>query len=80
MITESFENHFKYVQVEGDGTLVPATEDDVLEFEHFLQDEKVDRPSIEDAGHVEEVLSNSNDCILLKKSDSEGNLYRIIQF
>ncbi|KAF8779978.1 hypothetical protein HU200_002252 [Digitaria exilis] len=68
---------YQLVRVEGDGTLVPATEDDVLEFEHFLQDEKVDRPSIEDAGHVEEVLSNSNDCILLKKSDSEGNLYRI---
>lgn len=78
MITESFEKHFKFVQVEGDGTLVPATEDDVMEFEHFLQDEKVHRPSIEDAGHVEEFFSN--DCILLKKSDSEGNLYRIIQF
>lgn len=78
MITESFEKHFKFVQVEGDGTLVPATEDDVMEFEHFLQDEKVHRPSIEDAGHVEEFFSN--DCSLLKKSDSEGNLYRIIQF
>nr|CAB3447961.1 unnamed protein product [Digitaria exilis] len=31
---------YQLVRVEGDGTLVPATEDDVLEFEHFLQDEK----------------------------------------
>jgi hypothetical protein len=66
------------VQVEGDGTLVPATEEDVLEFEHFLQDEKVDLPSIEDVGHVEQFFSN--DCILLKKPDLEGNLYSINKF
>ncbi|OEL32341.1 hypothetical protein BAE44_0006643 [Dichanthelium oligosanthes] len=70
MITESFEKHFKFVQVEGDGTLVPATEDDVLQFEHFFHDEKVDLPSVEDVGHVEEFFSN--ECILLKKSDLEG--------
>jgi hypothetical protein len=67
--------YFKFVQVEGDGTLVPATEDDVLQFEHFLHDEKVDLPSIEDVGHVEEFFSN--DCILLKKSDLEGDINRI---
>ncbi|CAN6239261.1 unnamed protein product [Urochloa humidicola] len=60
---------YQLVRVEGDGTLVPATEDDVLQFEHFLCDEKVDVPSVEDVVHVEEFFSN--DCILMKKSDSE---------
>ncbi|CAM0147369.1 unnamed protein product [Urochloa decumbens] len=60
---------YQLVRVEGDGTLVPATEDDVLQFEHFLHDEKVDLPSIEDVGHVEEFFSS--DCILMKKSDLE---------
>ena len=59
---------FKYVQVEGDGTLVPATEDDVLQF---------DLPPIEDVGHVEEFFNN--DCMLLKKPDLEGDANRIIQ-
>jgi hypothetical protein len=69
---------FKYVQVEGDGTLVPATEDDVLQFEHFLHnDEKVDLPSIEDVGHVEEFFNN--DCMLLKKPDLEGDANRVFQ-
>nr|AGT16747.1 MYB-related protein [Saccharum hybrid cultivar R570] len=52
-----------------DGTLVPATEDDVLQFEHFLHNEKVDLPSIEDVGHVEEFFNN--DCMLPKKPDLE---------
>ncbi|KAL6635217.1 hypothetical protein ACP70R_027888 [Stipagrostis hirtigluma subsp. patula] len=60
---------YQLVRVEGDGTLVPATEDEVLQFEHFLHDEKVDLPSIEDVGHVEEFFSN--DCMLLNKSDLE---------
>lgn len=68
---------FKYVQVEGDGTLVPATEDDVLQFEHFLHNEKVDLPPIEDVGHVEEFFNN--DCMLLKKPDLEGDANRTIQ-
>ena len=46
-----------------------------MQFEHFLHDEKVDLPSIEDVGHVEEFFSN--DCILLKKSDLEGDVNRI---
>ena len=68
---------FKYVQVEGDGTLVPATEDDVLKFEHFLHNEKDDLPPIEDVGHVEEFFNN--DCMLLKKPDLEGDANRVIQ-
>ncbi|XP_062220460.1 uncharacterized protein LOC133919912 isoform X2 [Phragmites australis] len=60
---------YQLVRVEGDGTLVPATEDDVLQFEHFLHDEKVGLPSIEDLGHVEKFFSN--DRMLLKKSDLE---------
>ncbi|CAN6245903.1 unnamed protein product [Urochloa humidicola] len=60
---------YQLVRVEGDGTLVPATEDDVLQFEHFLHDEKVDLPSIEDVGHAEEFFSS--DCVLMEKSDLE---------
>nr|AGT15966.1 MYB-related protein [Saccharum hybrid cultivar R570]AGT16635.1 MYB-related protein [Saccharum hybrid cultivar R570] len=60
---------YQLVRVEGDGTLVPATEDDVLQFEHFLHNEKVDLPSIEDVGHVEEFFNN--DCMLPKKPDLE---------
>ncbi|XP_066322714.1 uncharacterized protein [Miscanthus floridulus] len=60
---------YQLVRVEGDGTLVPATEDDVLQFEHFLHNEKVDLPPIEDVGHVEEFFNN--DCMLLKKPDLE---------
>ncbi|XP_066332635.1 uncharacterized protein [Miscanthus floridulus] len=51
---------YQLVRVEGDGTLVPATEDDVLQF---------DLPPIEDVGHVEEFFNN--DCMLLKKPDLE---------
>ncbi|KAJ1253723.1 hypothetical protein BS78_04G294800 [Paspalum vaginatum] len=66
---------YQLVRVEGDGTLVPATEDDVLQFEHFLDDEKVDLPSIEDVGHVEEFFSN--DCILPEKSDLEDGCSKL---
>ncbi|KAF0931221.1 hypothetical protein E2562_002570 [Oryza meyeriana var. granulata] len=52
---------YQLVRVEGDGTLVPATEDEVLQFEDFLHDEKVDLPSIDDVAHVEEYFTN--DCI-----------------
>ncbi|KAL6911570.1 hypothetical protein ACP4OV_000375 [Aristida adscensionis] len=60
---------YQLVRVAGDGTLIPATEDEVLQFEHFHHDEKVDLPSIEDLGHVEAFFSN--DCMLLNKSDLE---------
>nr|AIK27368.1 MYB1 [Bambusa emeiensis] len=61
---------YQLVRVECDGTLVPATDDEVLQFEHFLHDEKVDLPSIEDEGHVEEFFTK--DCMLLKKPDLEA--------
>ncbi|XP_020081332.1 uncharacterized protein LOC109704962 isoform X3 [Ananas comosus] len=38
---------YQLVRVEGDGTLVPATEDDVMQFEHLLEDEKSEPPSVE---------------------------------
>lgn len=47
-----------------------------MQFEHFLHDEKVDLPSVEDAGHVDELFSN--DCMLLKKSDSEGDVNKLV--
>jgi hypothetical protein len=68
---------YQLVRVEGDGTLIPATEDEVLQFETFLHDEKVDDdlPSIDDVTHVEEYFTN--DCIV-KKPEFEGALRNII--
>jgi hypothetical protein len=40
-----------------------------LQIEQFL-DEKVDLPSIEDVGHVEDFFTN--DCMFLTKPDFEG--------
>ncbi|KAG8072615.1 hypothetical protein GUJ93_ZPchr0006g44555 [Zizania palustris] len=60
---------YQLVRVEGDGTLVPATEDEFLQFEHFLHDERVDLSSIDDVAHVEEYFTN--DCTTLKKPDYE---------
>ncbi|KQK01645.1 uncharacterized protein LOC100846611 isoform X2 [Brachypodium distachyon] len=60
---------YQLVRVEGDGTLVPATEDEVLQFEHFV-DEKVDLPSIEDVGRVEDFFANN--CMFLKPDLEEG--------
>ncbi|KAG8059261.1 hypothetical protein GUJ93_ZPchr0002g26154 [Zizania palustris] len=60
---------YQLVRVEGDGTLVPATEDEFLQFEHFLHDEKVDLPSIDDVPHVEKYFTN--DRFTLKKPNFE---------
>lgn len=59
---------YQLVRVEGDGTLVPPSEDEVFQIEQFL-DEKVDLPSIEDVGHVEDFFTN--DCMFLTKPDYE---------
>uniref|UniRef100_M0X439 Uncharacterized protein n=1 Tax=Hordeum vulgare subsp. vulgare TaxID=112509 RepID=M0X439_HORVV len=59
---------YQLVRVEGDGTLVPPTEDEVLQIEQFL-DDKVDLPSIDDVGNVEDFFTN--DCMLLKEPDFE---------
>ncbi|CAM0884242.1 unnamed protein product [Alopecurus aequalis] len=59
---------YQLVRVEGDGTLVPPTEDEVFQIEQFL-DEKVDLPSIEDVGHVDNFFAN--DCMFLTKPDYE---------
>jgi hypothetical protein len=48
-----------------------------LQIEQFL-DEKVDLPSIEDVGHVEDFYTN--DCIFLTKPDYEGAGRMCIQF
>ncbi|XP_048443230.1 uncharacterized protein LOC103961527 isoform X5 [Pyrus x bretschneideri] len=42
---------YKLVRVEGDGRLVPATDDDVMEVEDFLVDETVELPVITEAGN-----------------------------
>ena len=68
---------FLLKKVEGDGTLVPPTEDEVLQIEQFL-DDKVDLPSIDDVGNVEDFFTN--DCMLLKEPDFEGDVSIFIQF
>lgn len=58
-------------QVEGDGTLVPATEDEVMQFGHLLDDGKVENlPSVEHISKVESFLSAKVLCT--DKSDLEG--------
>jgi hypothetical protein len=68
---------FLIKKVEGDGTLVPPTEDEVLQIEQFL-DDKIDLPSIDDVGNVEDFFTN--DCMLLKEPDFEGDVSIFIQF
>ncbi|CAA6674521.1 unnamed protein product [Spirodela intermedia] len=45
--------------VEGDGTLVPATDDDVMEVEHMLKDDKKDAPSIESMEKFQDYVSDA---------------------
>ncbi|XP_078157610.1 uncharacterized protein LOC144553356 isoform X5 [Carex rostrata] len=62
---------YQLVRVEGDGTLVPATEDEVLQFGHLLDDGKVENlPSVEHISKVESFLSAKVLCT--DKSDLEG--------
>ncbi|KAJ4754235.1 MYB-related protein [Rhynchospora pubera] len=62
---------YQLVRVEGDGTLVPATEDEVMQFGHLLDDGKVeDLPSVEDISKVETFLPASVLCT--DKSNLKG--------
>ncbi|KAJ4953140.1 hypothetical protein NE237_029972 [Protea cynaroides] len=49
---------YKLVRVEGDGRLVPATDDEVMEVEDLLEDEKADLPLAVDTGQAEVPLRN----------------------
>ncbi|XP_010261948.1 PREDICTED: uncharacterized protein LOC104600603 isoform X1 [Nelumbo nucifera] len=41
---------YKLVRVEGDGRLVPATDDEVMEVEDLLEDDKIELPLVADTG------------------------------
>ncbi|CAA6659338.1 unnamed protein product [Spirodela intermedia] len=65
--------------VEGDGTLVPATDDDVMEVEHMLKDDKKDAPSIESMEKFQDyvsdaVLSSRKSGIVGRSSLSESSV------
>ncbi|XP_078432961.1 uncharacterized protein LOC144704419 [Wolffia australiana] len=49
---------YKLVRVESDGTLVPATDDDVMEVEHMLQDAGKDAPFIECKAKTQDYMAD----------------------
>ncbi|KAF6140548.1 hypothetical protein GIB67_035575 [Kingdonia uniflora] len=50
---------YQLVRVEGDGTLVPATDDEVMEVEELLEDDKSELPLVTGTGQLEGcILSN----------------------
>ncbi|XP_058078246.1 uncharacterized protein LOC131226654 isoform X2 [Magnolia sinica] len=49
---------YKLVRVEGDGRLVPATDDEVMEVEDSLEDDKIEPPLVKDPAHTEGYISN----------------------
>ncbi|KAF8393556.1 hypothetical protein HHK36_021800 [Tetracentron sinense] len=49
---------YKLVRVEGDGRLVPATDDEVMEVEDLLEDDKSELPSVADTGQTDGYISN----------------------
>lgn len=61
---------FKF-QVEGDGTLVPATDDDVMEVEHMLKDDKKYAPSIES---MEKSQDYASDAVLSSRKSGINSL------
>ncbi|XP_042499376.1 uncharacterized protein LOC122077491 isoform X2 [Macadamia integrifolia] len=64
---------YKLVRVEGDGRLVPATDDEVMEVEDLLEDVKGDLPSVVDTGQAEEPHCNGGITTVETKLDgSEG--------
>ncbi|CAN6478311.1 unnamed protein product [Victoria cruziana] len=64
---------YKLVRVEGDGTLVPATDDEVIEVEDLLEEDKVERPLLEESGQNERFVSSDDpSCRGGDDEDSEG--------
>ncbi|KAF3452057.1 hypothetical protein FNV43_RR08153 [Rhamnella rubrinervis] len=64
---------YKLVRVEGDGRFVPATDDEVMEVEDFLIDDKTEMHVITDTGKTAEYISNGGSCCLkLQLESSEG--------
>ncbi|XP_077230098.1 uncharacterized protein LOC143863296 isoform X2 [Tasmannia lanceolata] len=62
---------YKLVRVEGDGRLVPATDDEVMEVEDLLADDKSEPPLVEDPGNTEGCISN--DGLSCKKDAVQGS-------
>lgn len=61
------------VQVEGDGRLVPATDDEVMEVEDFLIDDKTEMHVITDTGKTAECIpTGGSSCLKLHIKSSEG--------
>ncbi|XP_015865905.2 uncharacterized protein LOC107403503 isoform X3 [Ziziphus jujuba] len=59
--------------VEGDGRLVPATDDEVMEVEDFLIDDKTEVNVTTDTGKTEECISSGGpSCLKLQLESSEG--------
>ncbi|XP_015576128.1 uncharacterized protein LOC8284664 isoform X2 [Ricinus communis] len=67
---------YKLVRVEGDGRLVPATDDEVMEVESLLLDEKSKMHIVADTGQAVGCISNdqSSSGMLLQLDASEGLL------
>lgn len=62
-------------QVEGDGRLVPATDDEVMEVEDFLIDDKTEVNVTPDSGKTNECISSGgSSCLKLQLESSEGYL------
>ncbi|CAL9753901.1 unnamed protein product [Musa acuminata subsp. burmannicoides] len=61
---------YQLVRVEGDGRLVPATDDEVIEVEQLLEDKKSDLAKVKAVGHDEQCISNE----VFSKSDLEGTV------
>ncbi|XP_034209141.1 uncharacterized protein LOC117622533 isoform X2 [Prunus dulcis] len=64
---------YKLVRVEGDGRLVPATDDEVMEVEEFLVDEKIELPVVTDAGNVECISNEESSSGKSHKESSEDS-------
>ncbi|PIA27711.1 hypothetical protein AQUCO_07600106v1 [Aquilegia coerulea] len=64
---------YKLVRVEGDGRLVPATDDEVMEVENLFEEEKVEARSIVDTGQVEVCIPDEESPSVEAKTEvSEG--------
>ncbi|XP_068335235.1 uncharacterized protein [Pyrus communis] len=63
---------YKLVRVEGDGRLVPATDDEVMEVEDFLVDETVELPVITEAGNGRCISNEESSSGKPQKESSEG--------
>lgn len=60
-------------QVEGDGRFVPATDDEVMEVEDFLVDDKTDMHDVADGEETANCMSNEgSDSGKVQLESSEG--------